>query len=248
MILSTCFIVAVLQASLEYALGVKMNKIGVIHTTKATVDSLTSLIKSKIQDVEVYNILDDSILRDMVDERDTGLVRWRWMEYAKIFEKMGMDIILSACSTVGEFTEEADRELVVPVLRIDEAMAEKAVIQGEKICVLATLNSTLEPTVNLIKRKAAKVGKTVCVNGVLVEGAYDALMSQEKERHDRKIAEAVEAFVGEAEVIVLAQASMASAVTAVEGMDQNQILTSPELGVEKLKESLLKIILKNQER
>lgn len=215
-----------------------MKKIGVIHTTKATVDSLTELIKSKIEDAEVYNILDDSILRDMAGEKDTGMVRWRWLEYAKILEKLGMDIILSACSTVGGFAEEADRELRVPVLRIDEAMAEKAVAQGEKIGVFATLNSTLNPTISLIKRKAEKAGRTVSVRAVLVEGAYDALMSQNKELHDSKIAEALKGCQGEVDVIVLAQASMASAVSASLGLDQNQILTSPILGIDRLKECL----------
>lgn len=215
-----------------------MKKIGVIHTTKATVDSLTELIKSKIEDVEVYNILDDSILRDMAGVKDTGMVRWRWLEYAKILEKLGMDIILSACSTVGGFAEEADHELRVPVLRIDEAMAEKAVAQGEKIGVFATLNSTLNPTVSLIKRKAEKAGRTVSVRAVLVEGAYDALMSQNKELHDSKIAEALKGCQGEVDVIVLAQASMASAVSASLGLDQNQILTSPVLGIDRLKECL----------
>lgn len=215
-----------------------MKKIGVIHTTKATVDSLTELMKSKIEDAEVYNILDDSILRDMAGEKDTGMVRWRWLEYAKILEKLGMDIILSACSTVGGFAEEADHELRVPVLRIDEAMAEKAVAQGEKIGVFATLNSTLNPTVSLIKRKAEKAGRTVSVRAVLVEGAYDALMSQNKELHDSKIAEALKGCQGEVDVIVLAQASMASAVSASLGLDQNQILTSPVLGIDRLKECL----------
>lgn len=215
-----------------------MKKIGVIHTTKATVDSLTELIQSKIEDAEVYNILDDSILRDMAGEKDTGMVRWRWLEYAKILEKLGMDIILSACSTVGGFAEEADHELRVPVLRIDEAMAEKAVARGEKIGVFATLNSTLNPTVSLIKRKAEKVGRTVSVRAVLVDGAYDALMSQNKELHDSKIAEALKGCQGEVDVIVLAQASMASAVSASLGLDQNQILTSPVLGIDRLKECL----------
>ena len=109
-----------------------VKKIGVIHTTKATVDSLTELIKSKIEDAEVYNILDDSILRDMAGEKDTGMVRWRWLEYAKILEKLGMDIILSACSTVGGFAEEADHELRVPVLRIDEAMQKKPLHKEKK--------------------------------------------------------------------------------------------------------------------
>lgn len=66
-------------------------------------------------------------------------------------------------------------------------------------------------------------------------------MSQNKALHDRKIADAVEEYLGEVDVIVLAQASMASAVTAKEDMDQNRILTSPALGVDKLKSMICDI-------
>lgn len=210
-----------------------MKKIGIIHTTPATIASLNALVKEKIPDTEVVNILDDSILGDMRENHDVEFVRKRWISYAETLEKLGVDAVLSACSTVGSFAEEADRVLSIPVYRIDEAMCEKAVESGRTISVFATLQSTLTPTVDLVRRKAKEAGKDVMVQTFLVEGAYSALMEGNKELHDIKIAEAVGAVIDRSDVVVLAQASMASAVRA-EGDAAKKILTSPVLGIEKL--------------
>lgn len=210
-----------------------MKKIGIIHTTSATVAGLNQLAKEKIPGTEVVNFLDDSILGDMRDGHDVEFVRERWISYARTLEKLGVDAVLSACSTVGEFAEEANEMLEIPVYRIDEAMCEKAVDQGTVISVFATLQSTLTPTVNLVERKAKEAGKTVKINTVLVEGAYSALMDGQKQLHNEKIAQAVNRYLDSSDVIVLAQASMASAVQA-DGQAAKKVLTSPALGIDKL--------------
>lgn len=215
-----------------------MKKVGVIHTTPATIGSLGALIKEVIGDVEVINFLDDSILGDMRKNHNVDFVRERWISYAKVLEQLGADAVVSACSTVGAFAEEAGRLLKIPVYRIDDAMCAAAVEKGSTISVFATLKSTLEPTVDLIRRKAVKAGKQVTVNTVLVEGAYAALMEGHKEAHDAKIKEAVGQYLAKSDIVVLAQASMASAVD-ISGEGTRKILTSPRLGIEKLKKDLV---------
>lgn len=211
-----------------------MKTIGIIHTTPATIASLQDLIKEQIDDAKVINILDDSILDDMRDGRNVEFVRQRWISYAKVLEQLGVDAVLSACSTVGAFAEEADRLLNVKVCRIDEAMCELAVERGNVISIFATLQSTLEPTEDLIRRKAAARSKSPVINTVLVEGAYAALMNDQREEHDRRIREDVAKYTAQSDVIVLAQASMASAIKHPD----EKILTSPRLGIEKLKKLL----------
>lgn len=214
-----------------------MKKIGVIHTTPATISSLGALIKEIIGDVEIINFLDDSILGDMREKHNVDFVKERWISYAKVMEQLGADAVLSACSTVGAFAEEADRILDIPVYRIDDAMCAAAVEKGTTISIYATLYSTLEPTADLIRRKADKAGKQVTINTVLVEGAYAALMEGHKEVHDAKIKEAVGQYLATSDIVVLAQASMASAVD-MPGEEAKKILTSPRLGIEKLKADL----------
>ena len=214
-----------------------MKKIGIIHTTPATIDSLNQLVKEIVGDVEVINFLDDSILKDMRDKHNVDFVRERWISYAKVLGQLGADAVLSACSTVGAFAEEADKILDVPVYPIDDAMCSAAVEMGEVVSVFATLASTLEPTVDLIERKAYETGKRIKVNTVLVEGAYATLMEGHKDVHDAKIKALVERYLPESDVAVLAQASMASAVTLA-GEDAKKILTSPRMGIEKLRADL----------
>ncbi len=214
-----------------------MKKIGIIHTTPATIAGLNALIKDVIGEVEVINFLDDSILGDMREKHEVEFVRERWISYAKVLEQLGVDAVLSACSTVGAFAEEADRLLRIPVYRIDEAMCEEAVKRGTKISIFATLQSTLEPTQDLVRRKAESLGKDVTIHTVLVEGAYAALMEGRKEIHDEKIREAVESGLEQSDVVVLAQASMASAIPDGNAAAE-KILTSPKPGIEKLKKDL----------
>lgn len=216
-----------------------MKTVGIIHTTPATIASLGALAQEILQDVHIVNILDDSILADMRDGHNVEFVRERWISYASTLEKLGVSAVLSACSTVGDFAEEADRMLSVPVYRIDEAMAEEAVARGGNIAVFATLRSTLDPTVWLIQRKAKESGAQVQVETVLVEGAYEALMGGNKNAHDQKIADAVAKRLDTCNAIVLAQASMASAVSSLKDAG-DKVLTSPRLGMLRLQKELEK--------
>ena len=185
----------------------KIKKLVVIHTSPATVESLTSLIKQEIGKVEEVNILDDSILKDLIQKNHVEFVEERWLQYATIAASMGADAVLSACSSVGEIAEKANAKLDIPVYRIDEAMAEKAVQMGNTISVFATLSSTLDPTVNLIKRKAESLGKDCTLHTVLVPDAYEELMRGNRSLHNKKIQETVLKYAADSDVLVLAQAS-----------------------------------------
>ncbi|HHV08813.1 MAG TPA: Asp/Glu racemase [Clostridiales bacterium] len=199
---------------------------------------MTGLIEQEIGEVEVINLLDDSILKDMINGHRVDLVEKRWLNYAEIASSLGVDAILSACSTVGEFAEKANGMLKTPVYRIDEAMAEHAVTMGNRISVFATLPSTLGPTVDLIRRKAGQLHKDCSIHTILVEGAYEELMKGNKDKHDNKIQTAVLLYAAQSDVLVLAQASMASAVEDMDQIIKSKLLTSPKLGVGKLKRDL----------
>jgi hypothetical protein len=55
------------------------------------------------------------------------------------------------------------------------------------------------------------------------------------------IQEQVQKYAATSDVIVLAQASMASALEGLEGMDTEKVLTSPFLGISKLKHDLTRV-------
>src|SRR5438093_4791716 len=88
-------------------------------------------------------------------------------------DEAGAEFILVTCSSMGRAVE-ASRALVkAKVLRVDEPMADKAVASGSRIGVIATLPSTLEPTVALIKARGSAVGKPIELTHQVVAGAFD---------------------------------------------------------------------------
>lgn len=126
----------------------------------------------------------------------------------------------------------------VKVFRIDGPMAEKAVREGKKIGVIATLNTTLEPTVKLLEKKAAEAGVEVEIVNGLADGAFAAGQSGDKATHDRLIEEVAKQLADKVDVIVLAQGSMAAMEQKLVEMTGKIVLSSPLLGVLGVKEYL----------
>ena len=114
-------------------------------------------------------------------------------------------------------------------------MADKAVTTGNRVGVIATLPSTLEPTVALIKSRPARNGKTVEVISEVVSGAFEAVMSGDGAKHDALVGQALRRLAGKVDVIVLAQASMARVVDGLKPEEKPvPILSSPRPAMENL--------------
>jgi Asp/Glu/hydantoin racemase len=147
-------------------------------------------------------------------------------------EKAGADAVLVTCSSIGPGAALAQQLFDIPVLRIDDAMAEKAVRQAQRIGVLATLRTTLDPTTALLRKKAAEAGRTVELVECLCEEAFPAVLAGDTATHDRMLRHALTEDLKGVDLIVLAQASMARVVdTLATGVLQTPILSSPELAV-----------------
>lgn len=122
----------------------------------------------------------------------------------------GARAVLCTCSTLGGVAEAAAAEVGVPVLRVDRPMAAAAVAVGPRVLVLAALESTLAPTAALIEEEARRAGRPVTVRTRLVDGAWPRFEVGDTDGYLRRVTEAADS-VTDADVIVLAQASMAPA-------------------------------------
>jgi hypothetical protein len=96
---------------------------------------------------------------------------------------------------------------------------------------VATLPTTLRPTVDLMAATAAHEGRAVEVRKILVAGAYEALLAGDVAGHDDRIADALAQAAAMSDVVVLAQASMARAVPRLPVADQPKVLASPPFAV-----------------
>ena len=143
-------------------------KIGIVYTstTPELIETVNEEIRKNLGDApELMNYQDPSILAEV---RENGYVtapaaaRLVGMFMKAVNE--GADVVLNCCSSVGEAADAArdiGRYTGIPIVRIDEEMCREAVRLGNRIGVLATLPTTLEPTKNTVLRAAREMNRRV---------------------------------------------------------------------------------------
>ena len=217
-------------------------KIGLIYTS--TTPELVEIVEKEVMgqlgsEAELLSFQDPTILAEV---RKAGYVtaapaaRLIGM-YMKAVEQ-GADAILNLCSSVGEVADcvqDAARYLGVPIVRVDEEMCREAVRLGRKIAVMATLPTTLEPTKRTVLRVAREMGKHVEMAEILVDGAFGL----DQEQFKALMAEHAGKAAKKADVILLAQGSMAYCESYIADMYGKTVLSSPGFGAKALKAALI---------
>ncbi len=208
-----------------------MKTVAVLHTVPATVPMMKSMIRERYGEVNVVDWMDDSILPMLAEDPEKiPYVLEKLLTYAKFAERQGADLVLDACSSVGEIKDYAEGKLGIPLLRIDDPVTDYLAAHFKKIAVLATQPTTLRPSAALMMRK----GPELEIVSRLVEGAAAAAAAGDQDRHDRLIADAVLEVMETGDAVFLAQASMAAAMRLVPEELQARVFTSPGFMIEEL--------------
>ncbi|MEN6482681.1 MAG: aspartate/glutamate racemase family protein [Anaerolineaceae bacterium] len=203
------------------------------------------LFKELIPDVDVIDFVDSEVLADVrrAGEVQTSHIR-RMCHLAQAAEDAGVDLIFSACSSLGPSMDVARKLVNVPIVKIDDAMTRKAVEMGSVIGLMATVPTTLPPTLDLIQQWAAEADKKVEVKQYLSEGAFEILMSGDRKRHDQMVLDGALQLAPQVDLIVLAQASMSRLAPMLSKETGKEVLSSPRLAAEYVKSLLEKVPVK----
>lgn len=215
-------------------------QIAFIHTSPSMIPVFKGLADELLRGEKIFNMVDESLLCDIIACGNCPpATAKRLAGHVMAADDAGAEFILVTCSSMGRAVE-ASRALVkASVLRVDEPMAQRAVEIGNRIGVIATLPSTLEPTAALIKAHASAVGKPLELTTQVVPGAFEAVISGNGAKHDELVGVALRELAKTVDVIVLAQASMARVVDSLAAADKPvPILLSPRSAVESLAKRL----------
>ena len=139
----------------------------------------------------------------------------------------GADAVLLTCSTLGPAAALARQTAGVPVLRVDQALADEAVREGGRVVVLCAAGTTIAPTRALFEHAALLTGAEIEVR--LVPGAWERFRAGDDAGYLALVAEAADLAGREGPVsVALAQASMAGAAALCH---EAAPLTSPAVGL-----------------
>jgi Asp/Glu/hydantoin racemase len=214
--------------------------IAYLHTSHVLIPLFTELSKKELPGVEHFHMVDESLIRNTISAKKlTKATIRRVLTMVLSAREGGADAVVVTCSSIGPAATAASDMCDFPVVRVDDAMAEQAVRSGRRIGVAATLRTTLEPTVALLRSKAADAGREVDLVESLCEGAFAAVLSGDTGTHDRLLSDSLAQLRTSVDVVVLAQASMARVVASLPaGESYVPILSSPELAVKRARSLL----------
>lgn len=211
-------------------------RLAYLHTVAGLTATFKALSDELLPGIDLFHIVDESLLQNTI--RANQLMPQTMRRLLRLVisaEEAGADVVMVTCSSVGPAVEASRPFVSIPVLRVDEPMAELAVQSAATIGVAATLPTTLKPTAELISNVAARQGKSIQVVSKLCEGAFQAVVSGDPARHDQLVSAGLQELAPQVEVIVLAQASMARVVENLPAETRRvPILSSPRLAVERL--------------
>ena len=161
-----------------------MKKLALIHTVswynKSVIEPFANSWSKENPDVEIINIMDDSLLSEsLLNNGPTKEVTRRMIYYYLAAESTGADVLMCSCTTMGPCTRAARQIISTPLFNIDEPMATEAVKKGKIIGIIATVPTSAPATQELLRIEAALQKKDFVIKTVINEQAFTHLLNGE---------------------------------------------------------------------
>jgi hypothetical protein len=213
------------------AIAAPREALAFLHTAQVHVPTFEGLVREIAPGLRVRHLVREDLLADarVAGVGDAGLA-------ARVHQAMheaaagGAAVVVCTCSTLGAIAERTATGNAFKALRIDRAMADRAVRTGPRVLIVAALHSTLAPTTELVVSAARDAGVAVQPRQLLVEGAWARFQSGDSAGYVDTLARAIRQGAGTADVVVLAQASMAPVANMLADLGID-VLSSPVPGV-----------------
>ena len=177
---------------------------------------------------DLWHLLDDRLVTDA--EEAGGLTDPLHRRMATLIDyavDAGADAVQLACSMYGPVAQDAAHP--VPVLASDQAMFDAVVrLRPDHVTVLASLAPAAKDSAARLGRVLAASGLQPRVDAVVVEEAKAASAAGDLGQLGRVLAEAA-AGLGDSDVVVLAQYSLAPVVARVGDATHAAVLSGPHL-------------------
>jgi len=199
-----------------------------LHTSPVHVPTFERLLAEADPTIPARHIVDETLLSDARAAGLTAALRARISARMREAASGETAVIVCTCSTIGGCAEQV--ALDRPIIRVDRAMAEQAIALGRSVLLVAALESTLSPTRALLHEAAARAGASIKVAEAVCRHAWAYFEAGDHGAYLCAIADCVRAQHGGADVVVLAQASMAGASELCADL-RIPVLSSPRLGI-----------------
>lgn len=208
-----------------------------LHTDQVHVTTFTDLINSYAGSITINHIVKPQLLEAAIQN---GITKKLTDSVEEILQQADRHskLVVCSCSTLGSIAENTLLDSGQYALRIDRAMANIAVNEGQRILVLAALESTIPATSVLMKMSQQLQNVENEIDYYVIEDSWQYFLNGQYELYNKTIAEVIERKKMDYDCVLLAQASMVGATRLIKEK-RPLIISSPECGVKDLIQRLI---------
>ena len=210
-------------------------RIALIHATRAAIDPIEAATVKLWPEAEMISILEEglSIDRAKSAELSSDLSR-RIIDLSRYAEMAAADGVLFTCSAFGAAIDRANFEARIPVMKPNEAMFNAAFAYGDRVAMIYTFPPAAAGMEEEFREASRDLESNARITSVFCDGALEAKRKGADFTHDWLIAKTA-AEIEDADVILLAQFSMATAADEVRARTEIPVLTGPEAAVTEIR-------------
>ncbi len=213
--------------------------VALIHATRAAIEPTHIAMQKELPTTEIIHYMDEALLKIAKNRGSSSPeVLRRFVRLFVSAEEGDAGVALMTCSSLTGCADLLEPILRIPVVKIDTPMIETAISLGGKIGVVATLSSAINPAHEQLEQIARERGVALDPRFVVAEGAFQALLDKDLERHDQLVIEQVRILDRACDVVILAQASIARVAARDDLNVTVPVLTSPPLAAVRVREIL----------
>lgn len=215
-------------------------KLAFLHASPAAIPPIAEYYRTHAPELDLVHLLDDGLMGCFQREDHDAVERrlGELLDYALQHEAPRM-ALLSCSAARRDLAGKLAARRGIPVLKIDELLARKAVAVGSRLGLVVSFPPSRPIVENLLRAAAAEQDRNVDLRTVLVAEASAALLAGDAAGHDELLLAAVETLRREAcDVIVLGQVSMARLLSKLTGRQGPPVLCSLPLSLEAVRAAL----------
>ena len=212
--------------------------LGLVHTTRLVVERSHVAITKELPDCKPVHLLDETLLMDFAETGGVNArARRKLLAMVRSAEEAGAAMVLVTCSSLGDAVYEVQEFADIPVLKIDEPMAEEVVRSAHTVGILATAPSAVAGTRDLVDRVAKRTGKEIQLRPFICADA-GAHLARGMEDFSRYLAEEAGKACRDVDALIVAQLSMCGLEDFIDQDIAGNIYTSLPYAVRKIKAML----------
>lgn len=204
---------------------------GFLHTAEVHVETFDGLVQYTAPDVDVIHLVaPDLLAHAQATTPDDQMVIEEVRSSLRTLEQQEPDVIVCTCSTISGTAELLATEFEADMVRVDRPLARHIVTTAAKAALVAAVESTLAPTLELFEDEREQRAGDTELELVHCDHAWDHFVAGDDEAYYDAIARVVDGLDSTYDAVVLVQASMAGAQALVARPER--VHTSPLHAVE----------------